>query len=479
MISLDNVTEAAGRWLAARTTRRSFLGNVGRISLAAAGGALIASTLEQRAEARVCGQSGKSPKCPTYDCFAPGIWGWCWYAGDASCCADGGLKKICDCCQVGYPNVHGYCPDGANVYCVVESCLEDPRVMNVGVDRYPGKTSVEVSLQRVAAFAAGSTPTVVLADGEDAFTAAIALPVAAVAKAIVVVAPRDEVSAPLATELTRLGVKRIIVVGPSFSPSMIASLSSVTTDVTQIGTNPSISLASVEVARWIFNETKIPAAVCVSASNAGSLTALAAGSYASISRIPLLVAAEAGVALRRETSATITWLGDELASLRSGNDVTVAGADPVSIAKAMVEARLAAEPQAAFPLAMYPIDLPAVATALMQPGVLSIPHLADNLDPTTRDWLMARRARFLRAHIATGVAPSFQERRIWELQSALNGFQAQLLIGGDGQGLPVITQPNEERPAGKARLAGIPSTTTPPPVIGRSKPKKRPPTTIK
>ena len=70
------ITERVSRWLAARTTRRSFIGNVGRIGLVATGGALVSQVLSERAEARVCGQSGVSPKCPTYDCFAPSVWGW-------------------------------------------------------------------------------------------------------------------------------------------------------------------------------------------------------------------------------------------------------------------------------------------------------------------------------------------------------------------------------------------------------------------
>ena len=78
-------------------------------------------------------QSGITPKCDTFDCVGPGdVWGWCWYASDG-CCANGGLKKICDCCTVNYPNVHGYCPSGTNVRCIVESCGTDPRVLKVAL----------------------------------------------------------------------------------------------------------------------------------------------------------------------------------------------------------------------------------------------------------------------------------------------------------------------------------------------------------
>ena len=127
-------TETAARWLAGRTTRRSFLGRFGRGAVLVAGGTSLASILTtQEAEARVCGQSGVSEKCATYDC--DDVWGWCWYA--TGCCAGGALKKICDCCRVNYPNVHGYCPSGTNVLCIVESCGADPRVQVVTVRRLP------------------------------------------------------------------------------------------------------------------------------------------------------------------------------------------------------------------------------------------------------------------------------------------------------------------------------------------------------
>src|SRR5687767_4760921 len=110
--------EHLGRWTAARSTRRSFLGRMGKVAVMVASGPAVATLLADQAEARVCGQSGVSPKCATFDCDA--VWGWCWYAN--GCCAGGLLKKICDCCEFAYPNVHGYCPTGHNVKCIVESC---------------------------------------------------------------------------------------------------------------------------------------------------------------------------------------------------------------------------------------------------------------------------------------------------------------------------------------------------------------------
>ena len=106
MSRVDLVTERAARWLAARTSRRTFLSTSAKVAIVGTGGVAISQVFSSRAEARVCGQSGTSPKCPTYDCVGPDVaWGWCWYASPG-CCANGGLKKICDCCgQIGRAHV--------------------------------------------------------------------------------------------------------------------------------------------------------------------------------------------------------------------------------------------------------------------------------------------------------------------------------------------------------------------------------------
>ena len=73
---MDDVVEGLGRRLAARTTRRTMLGRFAKLGVLVAGGPALATLLTERAEARVCGQSGVSPKCPTFDCnFENSVWG--------------------------------------------------------------------------------------------------------------------------------------------------------------------------------------------------------------------------------------------------------------------------------------------------------------------------------------------------------------------------------------------------------------------
>lgn len=66
MINVDKIVERGGRRLAQRTTRRSFLGYVGRGFVAVAGGAFVAAALDPgRAEAdHICGHTFTTNSCP-------------------------------------------------------------------------------------------------------------------------------------------------------------------------------------------------------------------------------------------------------------------------------------------------------------------------------------------------------------------------------------------------------------------------------
>jgi hypothetical protein len=472
-MNTGHVTERAARWLAARTTRRSFLGNVGKVGLLTLGGSVVSTVLTERAEARVCGQSGVSPKCPTFDCFPPSVWGWCWYAGNASCCADGGLKKICDCCRADHPNVHGYCPDGTNVFCVVESCLEDPRVMNVPVVSHNGQTSAALSAQRVAPIAAGSVATIVIAHPTDRLAAALAIPVAARLGGVLLTSPLDAIDPAVAAEIARLGAKRIIVVGPGFTGGVIQGFGALpgVTSVGHLGTNPSIPAASVEVAQWLLAEGMPANFLVLAPSGIGAAVAPVAGSVAGMTQGALLVHGDAaGAILAKVPTAKLTWVGDAAGSAGPG-DATVNGSDPLVLSRDLAAARLAAEPAARFPLALAIAEEDAHSVTLVQPGSLAILHAPDLIDPPTRDWLIANRKRLTNVNVAAGGRTGLDEPRVYDVQSAVNGFQAQLLTGSDGMGIPVIPQPVDEMPQGKARVTG--------PAPARTKPMAKRTTTVK
>ncbi len=460
----DRLTERASRWLAARTTRRSFIGNAGRLGLLATGGALVSQVLTERAEARVCGQSGVSPKCPTYDCFPPSVWGWCWYAGNASCCADGGLKKICDCCRANHPNVHGYCPDGTNVYCIVESCLEDPRVIKVPVVSHSSQSAVAVALSRTKALNAGTGRSVVVAHPTDRLMAALAASVAARVSGVVISNPLNEIPAEVTAEIERLGAQRVILVGAGFGAGVVAGMGLIpgVTQVGHLGTNSDVAVASIEVARWLVTEGAQPHATVIGAGAQALALAPAAASYAALRQGVVLVGADAAAAFRAEVPVMAMTFVGEVAGAAGPNDARITGADAFEVSRRLADASLGAEPAAQFALSIAIAEDTSTSMPLVQPGSVAVIHPPDLIDPSLRDWLIGQRQRLAAVHVAAGGRTGLAEARVHVVQSAVNGFNAHLLTGSDGMGLPVIPQPNEEKVMGRARVTGPPPTAPKP-----------------
>lgn len=471
---MDRLTEAGSRWLARRTTRRSFLGTAGTTVLVAAGGTGVSTVFASRAEARVCGQSGVSPRCPTFDCVPPDFWGWCWYAGNASCCSDGGLKKICDCCRTNYPNVQGYCPDGSTVYCVVESCLEDPRVQRVVLDRWIATTAADIGVERSAArVAAGSGATVVVANADDPFMAAVAAPVAANLAATLILIPAAGPTESMLRELGRLGATRIVSVGGGWSAGALDALGSSRTLDRLADTAPGVAAASVEIAAWLINRTGRKECLALGA-GAPSIPLIApVGGLAGIRLTPVVVSPDAVAAVRTRVGAdvTVTWVGPDAGgpAAPSATDRIVTDPDPSAVSRALVQIALDAEPAAQFRVAALQAGAGLVAAGMVAPGMLALLTGGPDVDPAMRDWIIARSARFASAEISLAPAAALHAQGTYNLQSALNGFAAHLLTGVSGMGLPVVPQPMEERQIGRARTRPPWPGRAPAPIVSRVK----------
>jgi hypothetical protein len=446
---LDRATEAGSRWLARRSTRRSFLGTTGKAVLVAAGGSTMSLVFANEAEARVCGQSGVSPRCPTFDCVPPDFWGWCWYAGNASCCADGGLKKICDCCRTNYPNVQGYCPDGSTVFCVVESCLEDPRVQRVELDRWIATTPWELSIERTRfRLAPGAAPTVVMTSADDPFLGAISAPVAAQLGVPLLLTPAAGVPAALSTELARLGTTRVVLVGGGIADAAVAALRSGRTVDRLADTAPGIAAVSVEIGKWLISLTSRAECLVIGAGSFSAAIAPSVGGLGAVRRIPVVVSADAASALSTAlgSAVTPTWIGPE-----AGGPGPVIS-DPAVAAQALAQVALDAEPAAQFRVAVIQVGHGVMGRAVSSPGTLTLLSAGPDIDPALRDWIVARAARFSSGEISLAPTAALHAQGTYRLQSALNGFNAHLLQGVSGQGIPVVAQPMEERPRGKARV---------------------------
>jgi hypothetical protein len=454
---VDTSAENAARWLAARSTRRSFLAGVARVSMIGVGTKAVSAVLTDQAQARVCGQSGISPMCPTYDCVGPDVvFGYCWYASPG-CCANGGLKKICDCCGVGYKNVQGYCPEGSAVYCVVESCLEDPRVQSVPLERYVVADAVEASIAALIDRAPGSSPTIVLVTADDPLMLGVAMPIAAELGAPLVACDRSALRPALGDELKRVGVRKFVVVG-AFSPALLSVLEPLGV-LDRVTTAIDPAAMSIEAARWLTQRTGFSESVCIGAGSAAVTLAPIAGAYAAQRRRPLLISADAVGAFLGERSSAVALIGSEVASSsnRFAGSISINNDDPQLVSLTVANRTLRAvggTTGIAFADGSQSSILGPLASGA---AVVLLPSASND---TLRDWLILNRKRFSGAVLARSISAPADDALVYALQSALNGYDAHLLSGNDGDGLPVFAQPLEEQALGAVRVTGpLPSTT--------------------
>ncbi len=446
---LDGTVERLGRWTAARTTRRSFLNRLGQLAVFVAAGPTIAGLLIREAQARVCGQSGVTPKCDTFDCNGPGdVWGWCWYASDG-CCRNDGLKKICDCCTVDYPNVHGYCPSGTNVRCIVESCGNDPRVLSVALTPivWAGATGYHHAAIR-ASMAAGDTSAkrAVVADDANRWMQYIAAPLAGtLGVPLLGIGAGGPTNEDLAL-LGELGVDEVLVVGPVAGTGSFASASIA---VDQVTTGSDLATASRQVATRITKINDINRTVTVETTGLSAEAAPAAAAFAALGGFPFLVGSAAAAAVGYPT----LYVGPEPADVSLISDRTAA----TTVVDLSIElADLAAALPNVSPrrIAIVPAGS-SDAIGLVNLSVPIVAHPTDRLG-ALEGWIQDHSVRYgeLAEIYYTRGPGQLRTDEYWKLQGAANGFRVDQLQGVAGQGLPVHRQPLAERPIGKARTDG-------------------------
>ena len=440
--SLDRFVERAGRWTAARGTRRSFLGRVGKAAVLVAGGPALATLIADPADARVCGQSGVSPRCPTFDCND--TWGWCWYA--TGCCAGGRLKKICDCCRFRHPNVHGYCPPGTNVLCIVESCGQDPRLMRVGIERLTTDDRDAIASRiRQANFPAGSRA-IAITDAEDGLVGAVAVAAASVIGIPLIHVPRGRLGETHLRLLTTLGAVHAVILGPQLPVELDRQLRMYGIEVERIGTDANRATFSAQVAKDVQRRVGPRNAIALTDSGLSLAAAPVAAAFAAGAGYPIIIGADTP-----RSGAGLYLVGPELAP-RAADLVGAAVVTGGSVAEIAVNfARMArAEGRGRGRIALVPNGSP-VALAMASLGAPLLVHEPGSFSGATRDWVIGNREGLTSAWLG-GHAGAMGSPAIWQLQSALNGFDVQLLRGTGGQGLPVIDQPISERPIGRARV---------------------------
>ena len=464
---IDDLVERLSRRAAARSSRRTFLARMGQAAIIVAGGPALATLLVERAEARVCGQSGVAPKCPTFDCtYADSVWGWCWYASPG-CCAGGGLKKICDCCTKDWNFVHGYCPSGFNVRCIVESCLTDPRVMNMHVERALGMTASAVALARSRTRAPGSSRTVVLGDASDPRLAAVAGPIAAHHGAPLLLTGRDRLSSALIAEVQRLGATTAIAVG-AVPQRHLDELATYGVECTHTGLSDTVTGSSLEAARYLLARTGGTRVMCIGPSGVSAASAAAAAAVAGQLGMPLVVGVDAAL----ELDLPKTWLvGPEPIGRASEvrGAVLVEGATKEDVAIALATRTVGPEGARNIYVRLVPSSSPDVSTGLGGEGGVLVYHPDGALGGPAYGWIHDHTIA-LRGAFVGGTLGALNDGGIYDLQSALHRFDTHLLIGQPGQGLPVTSQPREERELGRAREKGTVKADAPSYWTSRARP---------
>lgn len=443
--NMDAAVERLGRWTAGRTTRRSFLNRLGQLAVFVAAGPTLAGLLIRDAQARVCGQSGVTPKCDTFHCEGPGdVWGWCWYASDG-CCRNDGLKKICDCCTVDYPNVHGYCPSGTNVRCIVESCGTDPRVLNVALTplEWAGATGYHH-----AAIVTGHTSATkaVVADDSDRWMQYVAAPLGGALGIPLLGISANGATADDLALLSSLGVTEVMAVGPV---SGLGTLTGAGITVDQVTTASDLPTISQQVAARITKINDINRTVTVEAAGLSAEVAPAAAAFAALGGFPLMVGSSAALAVGYPT----LYVGPEPADVALSSNRTVA-TSAVDLSIELADLAAAIPHVSPKRIAIAPSGS-SDAVGLVNLGVPLVLHPLDRLG-ALESWIQDHSLRYgelTEIYYVLGPGQLLTEE-YWKLQSAANGFRADQLQGVSGQGLPVIRQPLAERPIGMARTDG-------------------------
>lgn len=442
--SVDALVERAGRHTAARTSRRGFLAGLGRVGLVLAGGSTLLPFLADPAHARVCGQSGTAPRCPTYDCDE--TWGWCWYA--SGCCANGALKKICDCCAPNTPHPRGYCPSGTRVHCITESCGHDPRLQTVDLERIRETQRVRASVAVARHRFRGRVPVAVLGDADDDRFAAVAASLGRVAGGPVLLTGREELDGAVADTLSELGVAHAVV-GPRLSAEVEASLHQRGIRPERVDAEGDLAECAARAGVWSRGLTGTRRAVVI-LDDAPDDALGPAAAFAHARRLPLLFGdgepTRTALAEPRDVTRTDVVTADGARARRFPGGEALTGADGPRTAVAIATAARAAGVSPAR-VAMAPagdVGSQTAAALLATPLVL---HDRSALGRATFDWLLDVRDR-LAAVTVVGSDASLSDEARYQLQSVINEFEAHQLTGSAGEGLPVIPQPHDERPIG-------------------------------
>jgi hypothetical protein len=346
-----------------------------------------------------------------------------------------------------------------NVKCIVESCGTDPRVQTVPVARVQTDSAVAIAAAfSRTRFAKNAKPIAVLSNSDDVLSCGVAATYAAAVGGPLLLTAGGALDAQVIAEVQRLGSTDIRVVGLGLSSSIDNGLSPYGRTVTRPFASTNHADLSSEVAVFVQSKTKSTRAICVESEGASfGMAPIAAAAAASKGMLFLVGVANA--AQHAKNGVILTYMVGEEAAAHANE---VAGSKAIHAGGAIgMAAELATymttvEHTNVANITLAPRDGNAGLSA--SPGVVILHSRPGSLDGA-RDWMFAARPGF-RQVFAVGATGGLNNDGYYEAQSLVNGFEAHLLIGVSGEGLPVISQPESERPIGLARLTPVDNAPT-------------------
>jgi hypothetical protein len=251
-------------------------------------------------------------------------------------------------------------------------------------------------------------------------------------------------------EVQRLGATHAVAVG-GVPQAHLSELEAYGLTTEHTGLSSSARGDADAAATWMLGRTHGRGVMCIETGGVSADSAAAAAAVAGQLHMPLVIGVDSAVAL----DLPVVWLVGPEAAARAGEvsgGFPIRGASKAEVAGALATAALAAG-ATGVQVHLAPSGAPDVSVGLAGEGGVILFHPDGALGGANYDWIRAHQAS-LRGAVAGGTLGALGDGGVYDLQSALNHFDTHRLMGVSGQGLPVISQPPEERDLGRARAAG-------------------------
>ena len=327
------------------------------------------------------------------------------------------------------------------------------------------RTAVQVGRLRYP----NGSPTVVLADGEDALAWAVAIGVGGIVGGPVFPLRERRLHNEVIDEIRAMGASTVTIAGGALPPEIEREVADHGFTVERVGTAADAAEFSEQVARWARGQANreitnggppqlltpraggdVARCVCISNGGISAEAAPVAAALAGARGYPLVI----GEAVARRSGLAPYLVGPEASASEAQlpGSHALSGDSLVGIALEVARVAYNAEHVPSDTVLLAPTDSPALL-ALAGLGVPIVLHEPRQLDRVVHEWLyelIDTHGPPVQVHVG-GDWRVLGADGWYEVQSAFNGFETWRLRGGDGDGYP-FEQPWYEQDFGEARV---------------------------